>query len=263
MIHLLLIGKGRWGQRYIATLENYTNVKLTVATRENWSSLIEKKPDGVIVCTPPECHIEMASKALDRNIPVLIEKPLSLSLKEAEILKKYNTPVLINHIHLFSKNYQRIKTISPSEKITKIFSEGFGNGPDRDYSSLWDYGSHDVSMILDLMGTLPDKIKLTQEKITSTRQLYTLEMQFGQCTTKSIVGNGGHESRRTLSVESDGLTASYNDREKPADHPWPLNTALDIFLGAILGKTDPRIGLDLALKVLHVLEIATSQLNTK
>ena len=42
------------------------------------------KPDGLIVATPPETHREIAEAALGAGVPVLCEKPLSVSFEDAK-----------------------------------------------------------------------------------------------------------------------------------------------------------------------------------
>ena len=100
---VLVGGNGKWGQNYISTLKYFQDINLQVATRENWKQLIDKNPDGVIVATPPDSHIEIASYSLSKNIATMIEKPLALSLQEAETLKQFTAPILVNHIQLFTK----------------------------------------------------------------------------------------------------------------------------------------------------------------
>src|ERR1035437_729108 len=103
-MNIVMVGNGQWAQRYISTLSRFPNVNLQIANRDNWKSLILKTlPEGVIVCTPPQSHIEIATYSLKLGIPTMIEKPLSLSLSEANALKQFCSPILVNHIHLFSQ----------------------------------------------------------------------------------------------------------------------------------------------------------------
>jgi len=50
--------------------------------------LDEVKPDVLHVCTPHYLHAEMAIAALKRNINVLLEKPVCITLEQAEALKR-------------------------------------------------------------------------------------------------------------------------------------------------------------------------------
>jgi hypothetical protein len=242
MDKILLIGRGKWGQNYISTLQSsFPNVNLTIANRRNWKGLIDQGQDGVIICTPPQSHIEIAHYSLASNVPTLIEKPLSLSLQEAQQLQQYNTTILVNHIHLFSDRYQAIK--HQVKDITHIFSQGSSNSPPRDYSRLWDYGPHEIALILDLTQQYPHTINCTQDQ----NDQYTITMQFDTFQSSSIVGYS-EERQRYLDI---------NDGEFIYDgmiKELPLTNAIQVFLNAIHGKPDYRLGLQLSLDVIRVLE---------
>lgn len=53
------------------------NIWTTTELQEAW----EQSPDIVLVCTPPDTHIQLAERALDHDADVFIEKPLSDSLE--------------------------------------------------------------------------------------------------------------------------------------------------------------------------------------
>lgn len=261
MYNLLLIGAGRWGQNYISTLSAFTNVKLHIANRENWKQLINEKPDGVIVCTPPDSHIEIASYSLDKNIPTIIEKPLSLSLQEAEILKQFTSLILVNHIHLFSNPYQAIKKFIDPNKIDHIISLGYNKGPIRNYSSLFDYGCHDLSMIIDLYNQMPLKTNIEHVK-TKTGDLFKIELIFDKFSSFSLIGNGGEKRVRKFNVETEGLKISYNDCYSLSIEKSPLFNMINVFINAIDGVYDSRLGLNLSLKVMKIMTECQNSLNS-
>lgn len=251
---LVLVGNGKWGKNYVNTLTSFPDITLQIANRDNWKSLINDLPDGVIICTPPSSHVEIASHSLSKNIPTMIEKPLSLSLLEAQQLQTFKSPILVNHIHLFAEAYQQLKNIVNNRRIESITSLGFNNGPIREYSSLWDYGCHDLSMILDLVNDFPEKIE-AQEIKTETGSLFNIKLQFDTLTTESLVGNGGQKPIRKLKIDCDGLKIVYDNAHRPAHHNLPLTNALNVFINAIKGIPDSRLGLDLSFKIIKILEI--------
>jgi predicted dehydrogenase len=253
MYNLLIIGAGIWGQKYIETITSkFSQVALNVANRENWKQLIDARPDGVIIATPPQSHIEIATHALSQDIPTIIEKPLSLSLDEARSLEKFTAPILVNHIHLFSDSYQKIKSMT-SGQIKNITTLGYNDGPVRNYSGLWDYAPHDLSMILDLAGCMPNKTNIKKIQISSEKSLFNIIMNFDNFDTCSTVGNGGNQKRRYFCVSFNGLNISWEDSDRPPNHTPPLENMLKVFLNAIDGKKDSRLGLDLSFKILEIL----------
>lgn len=246
---ILIIGSGRWGQNYIKTFaSSFSDIQLEIATRQNWKQLIDEKPDGIIVATPPQSHIEIASYVLEKNIPTLIEKPLSLSLKEAEILKQYTAPILVDHIYLFSTHYQEMKKNINPAKIKDIFSTGYSNNTQRDYSELWDYSPHDLAMILDITQKMPHTVKCT--KVND--RTYNISMSFDTFNTTSLIGHSNFERVRYFEV-NDGQKHEYED-VKMIGNDSPLTNAIKVFIDAINGKDDSRLGIDLSLKVLKILE---------
>lgn len=261
-MNILLIGNGKWAQNYISTLSLFPNINLSIANRNNWKELINNNPNGVIVCTPPDSHIEIAEYSLLKQIPTMIEKPLSLSLHQAERLQQYKSVILVNHIHLFSTAYQNLKKLINPNKIDRIVSLGFNKGPIRSYSSLWDYGCHDLSMILDLSNQIPNDIKI-EKIITETGELFNIKLQFKTFETESLVGNGGLKPIRKFKIISDGLILIYDDNLRPSNHVAPLTNALNVFIDSISNKYDYRLGLDLSLKIIKILDYCQKELDSR
>lgn len=256
-MNIVLVGNGKWGKNYVSTIQNYfPDINLIVANRSNWQDLIDKNPNGVIIATPPNSHIEIASYALMSDIPVMIEKPLSLSLKEAETLNIFSAPILVNHIHLFSEGYEKIKKLIDINNITEIKTCGYGQGLPRQYSSLWDYGPHDLSMILDIIGKMPDKIDIRKlvGDMYALHMEFIVNMDFGLIKTETVLGSGANCKTRHIEIHSDGIVLSYNDVKKPMHHKPALNNALEVFFKSINGQLDSRLGLDLSFKILKILE---------
>lgn len=248
MKKIVLIGAGKWGKNYISTIKTLP-IQLEIASRHNWQSLVQNHPDGVIIATPPESHIDIAEYVMSRGIPTMIEKPLSLSLSEAQQLQKYSVPVLVNHIHLFSYGYQFIKEITKNKSITAIRSIGLGSNSPRNYSTLWDYGPHDLSLILDLLQTMPVSVKVSKKY-----DIFNIDLEFEHCKTQSTIGISNFGKTRLLQVECDGLCLCYDDLKRPNHHPSPLENAIQVFIQSIDGGEDNRIGLKLSMKVLQILE---------
>ena len=72
----------------------------------NWHEIILSPViDGIIIASPPETHYEIAAESIRNSKPVIIEKPLTLNLKEAKLLlelqEKYQTIVKVNHVYLY------------------------------------------------------------------------------------------------------------------------------------------------------------------
>jgi predicted dehydrogenase len=106
--HILIIGTGSVGKRHARNLSSLGCTISCIDPRqdrldeaaqeittlqEGYTSLEEafaggRRFDAVAVTSPPSFHIGQAVAALDKRIPVLLEKPVSPDLKSAQTLQK-------------------------------------------------------------------------------------------------------------------------------------------------------------------------------
>lgn len=167
MTTLALVGKGRWGKNYINTINNLSSCVLPkkFVKASNYKDLFAFSGiDGVIIATPSSTHFKIAKEFLERGFNVLIEKPMTTNYKDAlelsKIARKYKNIVMVGHIYLYNPAFLRVKKLIKSiGKIKYISTEGMNYGPIRnDVSALWDWGPHDISMLIDLLGSLPQEV---------------------------------------------------------------------------------------------------------
>lgn len=251
---IALIGNGNWGKKIAATLSNFSNIEVQITGR-NWRKDIIEKKDGIIIATPPDSHVEIALEFVKQNIPVMIEKPLALSLREIEVLKPYEKFIFINYIHLFSEGYNDIKNIINSKlyDIDFISSKGCGTNLPRDYNALWDYGSHDISMILDISGKMPIKVRAFFPNPEENHDYFVVIMEFDSFKTTSYVASSYHEKTRCISVlTKQGLEIKYNDQNNTRS--LPLFNVISHFITKMHLNDFDCNNLDLAIKVTKVLE---------
>lgn len=277
MIKLGLAGFGQWGRKYVhaaqqteicdvttvCTRNINLSIPLNLDTVNNVDDLLNSGVDGVIIATPPDSHHEIANKCLDRGIPFLLEKPISLDQKECRDLiskaKHLNQPFQVNHVHLYSKAYLKLREIVLDWRSNGyellILSKGGNNGPIRNYDSFLDYAPHDISMILGLVDSgeyqeiVPHNIKAKTDR-GCINKLFLSGTRF---QSTSWVGNGFESKCRTLDVfnQTTGDHISYTDsyptfkvelngmRILVIQDP-PLESSLVAFCDLIQGKTDWR-----------------------
>lgn len=222
-----LVGLGAFGEKYVRTItEQFPNIEIVVACRkqggrpdflptnsyftQNWHDIWEFSPDGIIVATTPEHHVEVALETVKRNVPAIIEKPICLRAEQL-----YDVPddskLLVNFIHLFAPAFNRLENLIANQKITSIATVGHNSGPERQFLSLFDYGSHDVAMILATLQQYPSRI-LCDRVIREAGDLFMIHLEFNNVRTYSVVGNGATNKRREFSaITNVGSRYSYND----------------------------------------------------
>ena len=131
--HILVVGCGSIGERHVRCLLKTGRVEVTAcetnpallermkqqyrvegfATLEQ--ALNSRQPDGAVICTPADTHIRLAVNAIGTGAGVLIEKPLSVNLKQVnelrEAIAKANAFVRIAYVYHFVPAIQRVREV--------------------------------------------------------------------------------------------------------------------------------------------------------
>jgi predicted dehydrogenase len=257
MYKIGLIGTGVQGQRYMETISKIERAKVLTPcnTRGNyagmkcfkdWKDLVDLKPDGVIVAADPAITCEVIKYCNFLNIPVLAEKPVGLYLSDVQKLEKCRIPIVVNYTHLFSPLYQQMKAAIKTP-ITKIVSFGYGPGPFRSFSSLYDYMPHDLSMCLDL---IPGKYEIVNQKAMHSNGgvLFVVQLKCGNVEIQIKSGNGATEKQRKLAVFCGEDDKFIYDASKEPDYKAPLTNVVNHFLDVING-TKPLNSFDMTLNI--------------
>jgi predicted dehydrogenase len=295
-VRLGLIGAGRWGQNYIKMIRALSVTRLAALASRNpasknlvdsachitldWRELLDAKlVDGVIIATPPDVHAEMLESAMRAGIPAMIEKPLTLNLQDAlklqALQRELQALVLVDHTQLFNSGYIELKRQAKQlGSVRTIHSEAGKWGPFRDYTALWDYAPHDLSITLDLMRQAPVDVRITELESRPVEgglgANYRIELDFGSGARADImVGNLLRERIRRFTVDfnqqslvlddlaTDKLVlhnhASDTRTAVTIDSKLPLTRAVETFVDGIRGRATEHFGLGLAVEIARVL----------
>ena len=158
-MHVLLVGLGNMGMKYLAKLEELEELPVlcdvdpykNVRRYPFYCHFGDIKEDikRAIVAVNPEHHVEIAGEFLERGIPVLLEKPpAKTSIQFRRIAQ--NEGLEVSEIELYSfpvKNFPR------DLKVESIHIERLNRG--RGYiNPLWDLAWHDMYILQYLFGEL-------------------------------------------------------------------------------------------------------------
>lgn len=301
---LALVGAGRWGRNYIRTMAELPQVRLTrVASRNadnaallppgcvldaDWRVTVAAADvDAVIVATPPQTHAVIAAAALAAGKAVLVEKPLTLDPAEARALAEqaHEAGLLawVEHTPLFNPAFRALRQALPRVgRVGAIRSQAGNHGPFRaDVPVLWDWGAHDLAMILALTGgNMPMAIaaRHTRREWVEGGQgaVVEVELTFADGLHASAVFGNLCERSRKLAVYGDAGTLLFDDLaadkvtfhppQSPADWPtfpvevldWdptpPLTRAICDFVAALDGSGDDG-NLDFGVVVVTLLDL--------
>lgn len=121
---------------------------------------------GIVISTPAVTHYEMTKQALLAGKDVFVEKPLSLSVPEGEELvslsEKTDKVLMVGHLLEYHPAVVKLKELVDAGelgKINYIYSSRLNLGKFRtEENILWSFAPHDISVILLLLGEMPQQI---------------------------------------------------------------------------------------------------------
>ena len=191
MLKIALIGYGYWGSklaRNFQNLEVFKLISIADIMPENLSLAKKNYPllktsndykktiknniiDLVIISSPTTTHYKICKFALENYKHVLVEKPLSLSLKEVreliKIAKSKKKMIFVDYPFLFSGTINFIKEIINKNTYGNILEiESFREqAPIRkDVNVIWDLCTHDISILTHLLKGNPYSIHTIKKR---------------------------------------------------------------------------------------------------
>jgi predicted dehydrogenase len=182
-----VIGCGYWGPNLIRNFADLPTAELVAVAdlREerlaaakctnhdlyvtrNYQDLFDMNLEGLVIATPPATHYPIAKEALEHELNVMVEKPLTTSSKHAEELvnlaAQKGKVLMVGHTFMFNNAVHALKKLVDSGEIGRIhyvdtarLNLGLYS---RDLNVLWDLAPHDLSIISYLLGQDPVSIEV-------------------------------------------------------------------------------------------------------
>jgi len=128
--------------------------------------LADEKIEGVVIAAPAHLHAELALKAFEAGKHVLVEKPIALSVDEAQMMiaaaKSADKILMVGHLLQYHPAFLKLKSLCDQGafgKLRNIYSNRLNFGKIRTEENVfWSFAPHDLSMILSLAGREPVKV---------------------------------------------------------------------------------------------------------
>ena len=182
--NIAVIGCGYWGKNLIRNFYELNSLyAICDVDTKRLKSFQEKYPDAntyhdykelfkkpeieaIVIATPAATHYSLSTEALLANKDVFVEKPISLTYKEGESLvslaKKKDKILMVGHILEYHPAVSKIKNLITGGELGKIhyiYSNRLNLGKFRtEENILWSFAPHDISVILNLLGEMPDQV---------------------------------------------------------------------------------------------------------
>ncbi len=321
-LRLAVIGLGYWGPKIVRNLEALPHTQVAIvadldayrlaslAASQPWiktttqvEDVLQSDVDGVIIATPVKTHFQLAKKALLHGKHVLVEKPLTANLAEAEELvalaEQQRRILMVGHTFEYSPAVNELRKIMQNGDLGNIYcieTERVNLGLFRsDINVIWDLAPHDISILLYLLGKKPNQIAVQAHAHLQSpiHDVAHLDLGFADGITAHIHVSWLHPCKiRRVTVIGDKRMAVYDDTNpaemlkvynKGADMhadpevsyrfgattiphiDWiePLQLECEDFVNAVRTGTQPRAHGGVGLEVVRILAAAQKLLDAR
>lgn len=252
-----VIGWGYWGPKIARNLESLPQASVTMvadmdgnrlhalAASQPWirtttqpEEVFTSDVDGVVIAAPVRAHYALARAALLHDKHVLVEKPLTANVAEAEELvalaRERGRILMVGHTFEYSPAVNELKKLIESGDLGKIYcieAERVNLGLFRsDINVIWDLAPHDISILLYLLGKKPERVKVQAHAHLQPRiqDVAHLDLGFADGMNAHIHVSWLHPCKiRRVTIIGDQRMVVYDDTN-PAEMLKVYNKGADI-----------------------------------
>lgn len=252
--------------------------------------------DAIVMALPPQFHAEMAIRAVEAGKDVLVEKPIALTVADAEravaAARANGRVFMVGHVLRFHPAFETLKELidrGDLGEIKYIHSHRLGLGKfHTENDALWDLAPHDLSMILAITGAFPVEVRGEGAALLDHLSDFAhLHMRFPNGLRSHLFTSRLNPYReRRLTVVGTKSMAVFDDVEPwerklavyrhavwqdsghwaftaneptyvPVAEGMPLTRELQHFLSCIETRAEPRTSGEEAIAVLRILTAGT------
>jgi predicted dehydrogenase len=269
--------------------------------------LTDAAVEAVVLATPAVNHAAQAQAALGAGKHVFVEKPMALSSTDAEAIvaaaARAQRTLMVGHLMLYHPGYERLRELVHSGEIGDVFyiyAMRVNLGRLRhDENALWSLAPHDLSMIIDLIGSSPTTVaargqaylqkgvedvvfvnlefadrKMAQvqlswldprkeRRLTVVGSRKMVEFDDVHPTEKLRIYDKGYDRPPAFTQFSEYLTVRHGDIHIPRlQMTEPLEAECAEFVRCVTSGATPRTGGAHGLEVVRVLEAAQRSLRS-
>jgi predicted dehydrogenase len=185
-IQVGMVGLGYWGPNIARNLEALEGCHLAwccdadEAARNRWQRIYpetrftadlddllgDPELDAVAITTPVPTHALLAETVIEAGKHCFVEKPLAQDVASAERLvelaEERGKLLMVGHLLEYHPGVRQLAELireGSLGEIRYIYAQRLNLGRLRqDENALWSLGAHDVSVLLDLAGELPEEV---------------------------------------------------------------------------------------------------------
>ncbi len=252
-----VIGWGYWGPKLARNLDTIPNAMVTtvadtdarrlanlrvnqpwIQTTTQIEDMFRSDVDAVVIATPVRTHFQLAREALLHGKHVLVEKPLTASVPEAEELitlaREQERVLMVGHTFEYNPAVNELRKLVQGGDLGKLYcieAERVNLGLFRnDINVIWDLAPHDISILLYLLDKKPERIKVQAHAHLQSHieDVAHLDLEFADGMNAHIHVSWLHPCKiRRVTVIGDERMVVYDDTN-PAEMIKIYNKGADV-----------------------------------
>ena len=178
---IALVGCGYWGKNLCRNFQAMNALSTVVDATEsgqasarllapnatildNFTDILgDDQIQGIALATPAETHANLAIQAMRSGKDVFVEKPMALSISDAEAMQKIANEtgciLMVGHLLEYHPAVLKLRELIDSGElgnVNYVYSNRLNFGKIRtEENALWSFAPHDVAVILRLLGQSP------------------------------------------------------------------------------------------------------------
>ena len=267
-----IIGWGYWGPKIARNLDALPHAMVTMVAdmdarrllsqaenqNQSWvhkttrvEDVFRSDVDGVVIATPVQTHYQLAKAALLHSKHVLVEKPLTASIPEAEELValagQQQRILMVGHTFEYSPAVNELRKLVQSGDLGRIYrieAERVNLGLFRnDINVIWDLAAHDISILLYLLAKKPEQIKVQAHAHIQSHihDVADLDLDFADGMAAHIHVSWLHPNKiRRVTVIGDLRMVVYDDTN-PAEMIKIYNKGADVYADPVVSYRNGEI----------------------
>ncbi len=302
-LYIAVIGAGHLGSKHVKVYSQLKNVHLVgvcdideergrkVAKKyrttyyKNYHDLFDKV-QAVSIAVPTFLHYKIAKDFIQNGVHVLIEKPITKTLEEAdellEIAKKKNVIIQVGHIERFNSAVRAIEPYIKDPRFIECTRSGPFVARAADIGVVLDLMIHDIDIILGLIKSSVESIESVGVRIVSQHEdTANVRMVFADKTVCDLTASRVTKNPlRTIKIfqedsyillnyftQSATLYRKHNNAMKKKNikirKDEPLKKELESFVDCVVNDKRPIVSGEEARKALKVAIDITEEIKAK
>ncbi|MBF0187037.1 MAG: Gfo/Idh/MocA family oxidoreductase [Magnetococcales bacterium] len=222
--------------------------------------------DGAVIATPASTHVHIIEPLLELGIPIFCEKPLTTDLKTMRRLANRAEGVLFEmHVWRYHPGVEKLAQVAQEELLGPVewlkSVRTNWTSPRKDVDPIWTLAPHDLSIALEVLGTIPRPVAAMAEqtagRLTGLVALLAderLRLQFEVSTRYAEkrrdirlhcaegIAVLEHDRAEQIVLRRDRGDGSFTTEKLPITQESPLLRELRTFLSFLDGGPAPRSG---------------------